>query len=117
MTPQAAEAFALSLPGTFMVVQWMGSHVMKVGTPDKNQMFAVFAGEGEERVTLKCADDETARFLIEIGAATKAPHLPRGGWIALSVPDVGDEELRERLQTSYATVRATLPKGLQATLG
>ncbi|MEL7215188.1 MAG: MmcQ/YjbR family DNA-binding protein [Pseudomonadota bacterium] len=117
MTPAEAEAHALTLPGTFMVVQWMGSHVLKVGTPDKNKMFGVFAGDDEGRVTLKCADDETAAFLIEIGAASKAPHLPRGGWIALTVADVGDDELRERIETSYATVRASLPKAVQAALG
>ncbi|MEL6584228.1 MAG: MmcQ/YjbR family DNA-binding protein [Pseudomonadota bacterium] len=68
-------------------------------------------------MTLKCADEETARFLIEIGAATKAPHLPRGGWIALTVTDVGDDEMQERLETSYKTVVASLPKKVQAALG
>jgi predicted DNA-binding protein (MmcQ/YjbR family) len=116
MTPADAEAYALSLPGTFMVVQWMGSHVCKVGTAERNKVFAIFAGEGEGRVTLKCADEETARFLIEIGAATKAPHLPRGGWIALTVADVGDEEMRERLSTSYEVLKASLPKRVQAAL-
>lgn len=112
MTPAEAEAHALKLLGTFMVVQWMGSHMLKVGTADKSKMFGVFAGEDEGRVTLKCADDETAAFLIEIGAASKAPHLPRGDWIALTVADMGDDGMRKRMETSYATMRASLPKSV-----
>jgi predicted DNA-binding protein (MmcQ/YjbR family) len=115
MTPETAEAHALSLPGTFMVVQWMGAHVCKVGTEETNKVFAIFSPEAG-RVTLKCADTQTAEFLIEIGAASKAPHLPRGGWISLRMSDVGDEEMAERLETSYQTVQSALPKRIKAAL-
>ena len=115
MTPETAEAHALSFPGTHMVVQWMGAHVCKVGAEGKDKVFAIISPE-TGRVTLKCADEETARFLIEIGAAAKAPHLPRGGWIALRFSDVGDDEMAERLETSYRTILASLPKKIQSTL-
>lgn len=115
MTPKTAEAYALSLPGAWQVVQWMGSHVCKIGPKGHDKVFAIFAPE-KGRVTLKCADIETADFLIEIGAAERAPHLPRGGWIALKVVDVGEDELCERIETSYKIIRASLPKSIQSQL-
>lgn len=112
---QALEDHCAALPGTMMVVQWMGAHVFKVGTPDKAKVFAIFA-DRTNRVTLKCADAETAAFLIEIGAAEKAPHLPRGGWAAFDLDATGEDDLKQRLTTSYSAVRATLSKAAQAEL-
>ncbi|MEM8658306.1 MAG: MmcQ/YjbR family DNA-binding protein [Pseudomonadota bacterium] len=112
MTEDQINTHCLSLPGTHLVIQWKGSRVYKVG----EKLFAILGGEGS-RVTLKCADPETAAFLIEIGAAAPAPHLKRGGWISLSVADVGDEEMAERLTTSYTTVRESLPKRVREALG
>ncbi|QPH55828.1 MmcQ/YjbR family DNA-binding protein [Pontivivens ytuae] len=112
---QALEDHAGALPGAWMVVQWMGAHVFKVGPGDKAKVFAIFADK-TERVTLKCKDAETASFLIEIGAAEKAPHLPRGGWVAFSLNDTDEDDLRERIETSYDVVRATLTKAQQADL-
>ncbi|MEL6584227.1 MAG: hypothetical protein AAFQ36_10385 [Pseudomonadota bacterium] len=43
MTPEAAEAHALALSGTRMVVQWMGAHVCKVGPEGKDKVFAIFS--------------------------------------------------------------------------
>ena len=111
MTPEEIHTHCLSLPGTTHVVQWQGASVYKIG----GKVFAIYAGQ-RNRVTLKCADVETAEFLIEIGAATRAPHLPRGGWISLALEEVEDAEMAERLTTSARTVRATLPKSAQAKL-
>ena len=110
---QALEDHAASLPGAWMVVQWMGAHVFKVGPGEKAKVFAIFADK-TARVTLKYADAETAAFLIEIGAAEKAPHLPRGGWAAFAFNDVDEDDLKGRIETSYDAVRATLTKAAQA---
>ena len=112
---QALEDHCASLPGAWMVVQWMGAHVFKVGPGDKAKMFAIFA-DRTNRVTLKCPDPETASFLIEIGAAEKAPHLPRGGWVAFDFDATDSDDLRGRLTDSYLAVRATLTKAAQAEL-
>ncbi len=111
MTEDQIHAHCLNLPGTTMVVQWMGARVYKVA----DKLFAILAQEGE-RVTVKCADVATAGFLIEMGAAKRAPHLTRGGWISLAVADVGDDEMAERLTTSYTTVRSSLPKRVREAL-
>lgn len=111
MTKDDIDAHCLSLPGAHKVVQWKGAQVYKVA----EKLFAIIGGDGG-RITLKCADAETAAFLIEIGAATPAPHLKRGGWISLQIDDVGDEEMAERVTTSYATVRDSLPKRLREAL-
>lgn len=111
MTEEQIHGHCLGLPGTTMVVQWMGARVYKVA----DKLFAILAQEGE-RITVKCADVETAEFLIEIGAAKRAAHLTRGGWISLTVADVDDGEMAERLTTSYNTVRASLPKRLREAL-
>ncbi|WP_316016012.1 MmcQ/YjbR family DNA-binding protein [Roseobacter sp. HKCCA0434] len=111
----ALEDHAGNLPGAWMVVQWMGAHVFKVGEGEKGKVFAIFA-DRTNRVTLKCKDAETAAFLIEIGAAEKAPHLPRGGWAAFDLDAVDAEDLKARIETSYAAVCATLTKAEQAKL-
>ncbi|WP_284154927.1 MmcQ/YjbR family DNA-binding protein [Algicella marina] len=108
MSPEEIEAHCMALPGTTRVVQWGGSHVYKVG----GKVFAIYAGR-RDGVTVKCADAETAEFLIEIGAAVRAPHLPRGGWISVTADA---EALDERLQVSYETVRAGLPKAAREAL-
>ena len=111
MTPDQIHAKCIAQPGTTHVVQWQGAQVYKIG----GKVYAIYA-DRSDRITLKCADVETAEFMIEIGAASRAPHLPRGGWISLPREDTGDEEMAERLATSYATVRASLPKSAQAAL-
>ncbi len=108
MTPQMIESQCMALPDTTRVVQWQGAHVYKVG----GKVYAIYA-DMFDRVTVKCADVETAEFLIEIGAAIRAPHLPRGGWVALDCAGTDDAELAERLTTSYNAVRASLPKSVR----
>ncbi len=100
----------MALAGTTRVIQWMGAHVYKIG----GKVYAIYADQ-KHRVTLKCADVETAEFLIEIGVATRAPHLPRGGWISLPA-DMERGDLEARLETSYETVKAGLPKAAQEAL-
>ena len=109
MTFEELDTICLAKPGTEKVIQWMGSHVYKVG----GKVFAIFVAE-EDRVTLKCASPEQAAMLIEVGAASVAPHLPRGG----SAPFKGLEadELAERVQISYDTIRTSLTKKKEAEL-
>ncbi|MCP5073743.1 MAG: MmcQ/YjbR family DNA-binding protein, partial [Rhodobacteraceae bacterium] len=92
---------------------WGGGHdVWKVG----GKSYAIM-GTQNEGVTLKCADSGTAQMLIEVGRAEKAPYLPRGGWVFVRIGAMESGELAKRLRTSYLTVRSSLTKKLQSTLG
>ncbi|MHA3914767.1 MmcQ/YjbR family DNA-binding protein [Halovulum sp. GXIMD14793] len=108
MSSDMVDKHCAALPGTTMVVQWEGCHVWKVG----GKVFAISAPEAG-RVSVKCDSVETAEMLIEVGAATKAPHLPRGGWVAVEYA-TPVEDLTHRLDVSYRTIKAGLPKKLQA---
>jgi predicted DNA-binding protein (MmcQ/YjbR family) len=67
-------------------------------------------------VAAKTADPDTARLIIEMGRATRAPYF-HASWLRIPFGLVPDDELRERITTSYGIIRAGLPKKLQATLG
>ena len=86
-------------------------NVWKVG----NKIFAIT--NAPNGVSLKCADAPTADLLIDMGRASKAPYLPRGGWVLIEWGMMEAGELAERLKTSYDTVRASLTKKAQAELG
>ena len=79
-------------------------------------MFALTGAKGEG-VSFKCPDVGDAAMLIEIGRAKRAPYLTRGGWVFVRWGAMEDDELRDRLTMSYATVRRKLPKRTQAQLG
>jgi len=113
MDHDAVKTFCDALPGATRE-QPFGPEVdcWKVG----GKIFALMASDGA-RISLKCADAQMAEMLISVGRAGRAPYLPRGGWIAVSVAETDEGELKERLLESYQTVRASLPKKVQALLG
>jgi predicted DNA-binding protein (MmcQ/YjbR family) len=103
-------ALCTALPGAEVSDPWGGGHdAWKVG----GKMFACI-GAVNPGVSLKCPDIETATLLIETGVGTKAPYFHRS-WIHLG-EDVADEELRHRVQVSYDTIVAKLPKKTRETL-
>ena len=67
-------------------------------------------------VDVKCADIETAQLLIEMGRALPAPYFHKS-WVRVLWGLVDAAELRERITNSYLTIRASLPKKVQAALG
>lgn len=112
MTPAEIKVHCLSHPGVSHVVQWSDDHVFKV----VGKMFAAHGSDGVA-ITLKCESPDAAAILIEIGAARRARYLPRGGWVTFDLDDIDDHESRARLTASYETVKASLPKKVQAELG
>jgi predicted DNA-binding protein (MmcQ/YjbR family) len=101
-----------SFPGAEVSDPWGGGHdCWKVA----GKMFALI-GTMDDGVTLKAASPETAAMLIEVGHAEANRYLPRGGWIHLPWGRAAEDELAERLRTSYETVRASLPRRVQAAL-
>ncbi len=98
------------LPGAEKSDPWGGGDdAWKVG----GKMFACI-GSINPGVSVKCADIETARMLIDAGVGEKAPYFHRS-WLQLPEDCVPDE-LRHRILSSYDIIRAGLPKKVQATL-
>jgi len=101
-----------SLPGAEWSDPWGGGHdAWKVG----GKMFACI-GAVTPGVSVKTPDAETAGLLIEMGRAARAPYFHRS-WILLPWGIVPEDEMRERLVTSYRIIRDGLPKKVQAAMG
>ncbi|MFN3955044.1 MAG: MmcQ/YjbR family DNA-binding protein [Pararhodobacter sp.] len=106
------KACCAALPGAVVDDPWGGGHdAWKVG----GKLFAVI-GTMDTGVSVKCADTDTAQLIIEMGRAERAPYFHRS-WVHIPWGLVPDEELRERIETSYGLIRARLPKKVQVTLG
>jgi predicted DNA-binding protein (MmcQ/YjbR family) len=104
-------AFCASLPAAVVTQPFGPEHdCWKVG----GKMFAII-GQMGDGVSVKTDHVETVRLLIETGRAIRAPYL-HASWARFPYGRVGDEELCERIRTSYALIRAGLPKKLQASL-
>lgn len=102
-----------TFPGAEHSDPWGGGHdAWKVG----GKLFAVVGAREENGLSIKCPDVETAEMLIEAGAAEKAPYLHRS-WVRLPPGRANEDEIVHRLDVSYRTIRATLPKKVQAALG
>lgn len=113
MTRVIVNAHAASLAGATHSDPWGGGHdAWKVG----GKLFAVVGAMADHGVDVKCADIDTAQLLIEMGRARTAPYFHKS-WVRIPWGLVDEAELRERITTSYALIRATLPKKVQAILG
>lgn len=111
VTQEQIDQICAALPGAEFVqppelTSW------KVG----GKMFACFAGDGNPSgVSVKCADIETARMLIDAGLAQRAPYF-HASWVRLPLDatDLGDA--RHRLVVSYDIVRGGLKKAARDAL-
>lgn len=113
MTRAIVNAHAASLPGATHSDPWGGGHdAWKVG----GKLFAVVGAMEDNGLSVKCADVETAQLLVEMGRARPAPYFHRS-WVRIPWGLVEDDELRERITTSYQLIRQGLPKKVQAGLG
>jgi predicted DNA-binding protein (MmcQ/YjbR family) len=76
----------------------------------------IFAALGKDAdgISIKTPDIDTATMLIEAGVATKAPYFHRS-WAMIPF-DVPKEELTHRIKRSYAIIRASFSKKVQASL-
>ena len=112
MTRALINRHCATLPGAQVSDPWGGGHdAWKVG----GKMFAV-VGVAEDGVSVKCADVDTARLLIDIGHAVRAPYF-HSSWVRVPWGVVSDDEICERLSISYRIIRSGLPKKVQAALG
>lgn len=100
------DAICGSLPGAVLahppeLISW------KVG----GKMFACIGQQnGQDGVSVKTDSIETARMLIDAGAAIKAKYF-HASWVRLAYASTPLDELRHRLLSSYDLIRASLKKG------
>ncbi|TNF18759.1 MAG: MmcQ/YjbR family DNA-binding protein [Rhodobacteraceae bacterium] len=105
-----------TLPGSEVSDPWGGGHdAWKVG----GKMFACIGSMGTG-VSVKTPDIDSATMLIDLGRAIKAPYFHRS-WVLvpfdrIGPEDIDEEEVRDRLETSYRLVRSKLAKKVQAGL-
>ena len=110
MSRETVNAISKTFPGAVVSDPWGGGHdAWKVG----GKMFASM-GAIIEGVSIKTDSIETAQMLIDAGVGVKAPYFHHS-WINISW-DMEEAELRARLANSYALIRASLPKKVQASL-
>lgn len=111
MSAESVRQFCLSLPGVTEHIQWGDHLVFKVG--GKSFVITSFNAAGNA-MSLKCAPERFAE-LVERPGIVPAPYLARSKWIALeSFDTVRPAERAELLREAYETVRAGLPKKVQA---
>ncbi len=104
-------AYCETLPGATLDDPWGGGHdAWKVG----GKMFACI-GVANLGISVKTPDIETASLLIEMGRAERAPYFHRS-WVLVPWGTVDEDEMRDRIHTSYTIVRGGLTKKFQATL-
>jgi len=103
------------MPGSVLTDPW--------GNPDDaekhdawkigDKMFASM-GIKNNGVAVKTDSIETSQMLIDVGVGLKAPYFHRS-WILLPF-DTDEDELRHRINASYAIIRSKLTKKVQANL-
>ena len=115
MTVDDINALCAAFPGAALSYPWRdlgkgdGPGAWKVG----GKMFACLEGKGNG-ICVKTRDLETAQMLIEVGVAIKAPYFHRS-WVLLPF-ETGADEIKFRLEKSYALIRSKLTKKVQAAL-
>lgn len=118
MTLERFRRLCLAQPGATEQMQWEVDAVFKVG----GKMFAVACTDharypDANMCSFKC-DDDTFAELLERDGVVPAPYLARAKWVALARWDaLTDKETAQLVAAAYATVRARLPKKVQAALG
>ncbi|MGR3490629.1 MAG: MmcQ/YjbR family DNA-binding protein [Shimia sp.] len=112
MSRETVNAICQALPSAEWSDPWGGGHdAWKIG----GKMFATI-GIANDGVSVKTPSIEDAQLLIDMGRGVKAPYFHRS-WVRVDWDAVPEDELRDRIKTSYSIIRRTLTKKLQATLG
>ncbi|MEL6957557.1 MAG: MmcQ/YjbR family DNA-binding protein [Pseudomonadota bacterium] len=110
MSRDTINQICATFPGAELNDPWGGGHdAWKIG----GKMFACIGTQGGG-VAVKCASIEEALHLEDMFGWPKAPYFHRS-WVLVPL-DAEEDELRHRLTRSYAQVRKSLTKKLQASL-
>ena len=108
MTRETVNRICSAFPGAEVSDPWGGGHdAWTVG----GKMFACIGSVGDG-VSVKTPSVEDAALLIDMGHAVKAPYFHRS-WIKIDWGTVPDDELRDRIETSYRLIFGSLTKKAQ----
>jgi predicted DNA-binding protein (MmcQ/YjbR family) len=109
-------AYCLKKPGAWQDEPWEGDVVAKVGS----KVFAFLGNDdgtadgANVSVGVKCGPNRTVadEWLLRYPEDAKASaYIGRSGWNTLRLGGaIGDDEIREAIDDSYATIVAKLPK-------
>jgi predicted DNA-binding protein (MmcQ/YjbR family) len=106
--------YCLAKPGAWRDQPWSDTVVAKVGP----KIFAFLGtlhqpGDRPTSIGQECGDREAADLWVArfAGSATPMPYLARYGWNSFTVDGtIGDDDLAELVDDSYAYVVAALPR-------
>ena len=117
MDLETIRRYSKSLPHVEEDVKWGHDLCFLIG----RKMFCVLnlepARGDKSMVAFKATPEEFAE-LVEREGVIPAPYMARNHWVSLEeYSALPWRELQERIARSYALVKATLPKKLQAALG
>ncbi|WP_196260802.1 MmcQ/YjbR family DNA-binding protein [Pelagibacterium limicola] len=113
------ETFAGNLPHGFIVHQWGGASVAKVGSGDRAKIFAIFSdGDGDgPAISFKCSDMSFDLLKDEHGVRP-APYLARAKWVEVEPEAALDADLLSAyIVQAHALAFQSLPKTLRIALG
>lgn len=112
MSRDIVNRICAGFPGAEVSDPWGGGHdAWKVG----GKMFACIGSMGDG-VSVKTPSIEDTQLLIEMARARNAPYFHRS-WLQVDWNAVPEDELRDRLTTSYDLVFKGLTKKLQREIG
>lgn len=110
MSRQTVNRICAAQPGATLDHNFGEAHdSWKVG----GKLFAI-VGSQNKGVSVKTDCIDTARMLIEAGAAQRAPYC-HASWVMVPL-DAAEAELAHRISVSYDIVRASLTRKAQAAL-
>ncbi len=108
MSRETVNEICRALPGAEWSDPWGGGHdAWKVG----GKLFACI-GVANDGVSVKTPSIEDATLLIEMHRAHRAPYFHRS-WVRVDWDTIPEDELRDRIETSYRIVFAGLTKKAQ----
>lgn len=116
MTYKEYNAFCRKLPATTYMVQWVGSHVWKVG----GKVFAIGGWHDDQSAFTFKVNDIAFEMLKEQPGLRPAPYLASRGmkWIQhYAKPGFADAALRDYIRQSHLIVSQGLSKKKRIELG
>lgn len=108
MSRDLVNQLCAALPGAAKSDPWGGGHdAWKVG----DRMFACI-GAQNDGVSVKTLSIEDAQLLIDMRRGTKARYFHRS-WVQIDWTQLPEDELRDRIETSYKIILSGLTKKKQ----
>ncbi|MEM1288189.1 MAG: MmcQ/YjbR family DNA-binding protein [Pseudomonadota bacterium] len=128
MDQTSFDAHCGSLTATFMVEQWYGAHVWKVGNEDDNKVFALSTfwsgkhgessdNERQHGIVFRVSPTSFAMLTEQPGIA-QAPYFAKGNWVrVVAASPLTSGDIATYVSEAHRLVASTLKKRVKSTLG